>query len=36
MEQIEKLLGIYNDRLWGDWLLIVLLGVGLLYTTLTL
>ncbi len=35
MEQIEKLLGIFNDWLWGDWLLFVLLGVGLLYTTLT-
>ena len=36
MEQIEKLLEIFNDWLWGDWLLFVLLRVGLLYTTLTL
>jgi len=35
MEQVEKALGIFNDWLWGDWLLFVLLGVGLLYTTLT-
>lgn len=35
MEQVEKVLGIFNDWLWGDWLLFVLLGVGLLYTTLT-
>lgn len=35
MEQVEKLLGTFNDWLWGDWLLFVLLGVGLLYTILT-
>lgn len=35
MEQVEKILGTFNDWLWGDWLLFVLLGVGLLYTILT-
>ena len=35
MEQTEKILGIFRDWLWGDWLLFALLGAGLLYTILT-
>ena len=35
MEQVANYLGVFNDWLWGDWLLFVLLGVGILYTAIT-
>lgn len=35
MKQAENMLGAFSDWLWGDWLLFVLLGVGLLYTILS-
>ena len=35
MKQAEHMLGAFSDWLWGDWLLFVLLGVGLLYTILS-
>lgn len=35
MVALEEFLVVIDDRLWGDWLLYVLLGVGLLYTVCT-
>lgn len=35
MDMLQGLLSNFNDWLWGNWLLYVLLGVGLLYTVLT-
>lgn len=35
MKQMETILGAFSDRLWGNWLLFALLGVGLLYTILS-
>ncbi|MGN8818880.1 alanine/glycine:cation symporter family protein [Oribacterium sp. HCP28S3_H8] len=35
MEQIQKILETFDSWLWGNWLLFVLLGVGVLYTVIT-
>lgn len=35
MEQLTKQLSTFSTWLWGDWLLFVLLGVGILYTVIT-
>lgn len=35
MEQLLKVLAVFDRWLWGNWLLFVLLGVGLLYTMIT-
>lgn len=35
MEQLEKLLGNLADLLWGNWLLVALVGLGVLYTAIT-
>lgn len=32
MEQLEKILDVINKWLWGDWLVYVLLALGILYT----
>ena len=35
MEKIEDLIKTLADFLWGDWLLAVLLGLGIFYTFMT-
>lgn len=35
MEQLQKILETFDSWLWGNWLLFVLLGVGVLYTVIT-
>lgn len=35
MEQLTKWLSVFDSWLWGDWLLFVLLGVGIYYTAIT-
>lgn len=35
MIQLQEVLSAFDDWLWGNWLLFVLLGVGLLYTIIT-
>lgn len=35
MKELELFLGKVDDMLWGNWLLFVLLGVGILYTVIT-
>ena len=35
MKELQQILTTFDDWLWGNWLLFVLLGVGLLYTIIT-
>ena len=35
MERLTDMLKVFDDWLWGNWLLFVLLGVGILYTVIT-
>ncbi len=35
MQTLSQLLDRINSIIWGNWLLIVLLGIGLLYTVLS-
>lgn len=35
MQRLSQLLDRINSIIWGNWLLIVLLGIGLLYTVLS-
>ncbi len=35
MERLEEILTLVDNWLWGNWLLFVLLGIGLLYTVIT-
>lgn len=35
MERLQQILTTFDNWLWGNWLLYVLLGVGILYTTIT-
>lgn len=35
MERLTTVLTTFDDWLWGDWLLFVLLGIGVLYTVIT-
>lgn len=35
MKEFQAILTTFDDWLWGNWLLFVLLGVGLLYTIMT-
>lgn len=35
MERLQELLSVFDEWLWGNWLLFVLLGVGLWYTVIT-
>lgn len=35
MDQLLRILTVFDDWLWGNWLLFVLLGVGILYSVIT-
>ena len=35
MKEFQAILTAFDDWLWGNWLLFVLLGVGILYTVIT-
>lgn len=35
MQQLTDILKVFDDWLWGNWLLFVLLGVGILYTAIS-
>ena len=35
MEKIERIFERLANFLWGDWLLVALLGLGMLYTVMT-
>lgn len=35
MQQLTDILKVFDNWLWGNWLLFVLLGVGILYTAIS-